>query len=127
MGNAVVCGAVYAALTFLAGAVLGTLRVVLIAPRIGETLAVLLELPVMVGLSWAMAGTILRRSGLRRGRPRLVMGAAGFAVLMTAEFALSLAMGQPWHGFLAGFARPAGALGLAGQLVFAAIPVLRCR
>lgn len=125
MRSAVICGAVYGVIAFLAGAVLGTLRVTMIAPRTGETVAVLLELPIMLGLCWAVAGALLRRPGLRAGWPRLAMGAAGFAVLMAAELALSLALDQSWRGFLAGLLRPAGAIGLAGQLGFAALPALR--
>ena len=110
---------------FLAGFALGLLRVGIVAPRIGEARAVLAELPLMLALSWAVAGAVLRRSRLPPGRPRLVMGVVAFAALMLAEALLALALGQTLRGFLAGFQRPAGALGLAGQIGFAMVPSVR--
>jgi hypothetical protein len=51
-------GALYALLVFLIGFILGTIRVLLIAPRLGETIAVLLETPVILGASfgWCAGG-----------------------------------------------------------------------
>ncbi len=44
---------------------------------------------------------------------------------MAAEFALTLASGRPLRAYLAGWATPAGALGLAGQLAFGLFPLVR--
>jgi hypothetical protein len=52
MANASKAGALYALIVFLIGFILGTIRVLLIVPRLGETAAVMLETPVMLAASW---------------------------------------------------------------------------
>jgi hypothetical protein len=52
MGIATKAGAFYALIVFLIGFIFGTLRVLLLAPRFGETAAVILETPVMLAASW---------------------------------------------------------------------------
>jgi hypothetical protein len=51
------------------------------------------------------------------------MGLAAFAALMVCEVLLGLALGQGPTLMLAAIARPAGWLGLAGQIIFALLPV----
>jgi hypothetical protein len=114
----------YVALIFAAAFVLGALRVTLIAPATGPLLAVALEVPVVLALSWLVAGRLLNRWPLRRP-DRLAMGALAFALLMLAELALALAFGQTPARFLADLATPPGTLGLAGQIGFGLIPILR--
>lgn len=53
------------------------------------------------------------------------MGAAAFVILIACGAGLALAFGQSPADFLAAMATPAGALGLAGQIGFALIPLLR--
>ncbi|MFI5408581.1 hypothetical protein [Kaistia sp. UC242_56] len=127
--NTLRAAALYFAATFAAGFVLGTLRVLLIAPRWGEVAAVLLELPVMLGIAWLVCGLTLRRFGISATNHRDIgMGAMAFLFLMAAEFALGiLAFGRTATGIVASYATAAGALGLASQLVFAALPVVRSR
>lgn len=117
----------YFALVFAAGVLLGTLRTLAVAPVLGEAGAVLLELPVMLAVCWASAGLVLRRITLGPGLyPRLAMGAIAFALLLAAELLLArVAFGRSLSAHLAQFATLPGALGLAGQLAFAAIPALR--
>ena len=95
----------YWAGVFALGIVLGSARVLWLAPAIGETAAVLAELPPMLAASWWLAR-------------RLVAGRA----LSPAEALLAVALGQSVGDWLAAVARPAGLAGLAGQLGFAAMP-----
>ncbi|TCP43118.1 hypothetical protein [Rhodovulum marinum] len=127
MARALAAGLAYVALVFAAGFALGTLRTLLVAPRVGETIAVILELPVMLALCWLAAGAVIARLALAPTLPaRLTMGGVAFALLMGAELGVSiLAFGRDLSGHLAHYATGPGALGLAGQLVFAAIPALR--
>ncbi len=104
--------------------VLGVLRTLWIAPRIGALMAVAVEVPLLLLWSWTVVGRVLRRWPLPL-RDRTAMGALAFALLMLAEAGLALATGQTLGGFLGGMVTPAGALGLAGQLAFAALPALR--
>ena len=114
----------YFAAVFALGFALGTLRVLWIAPRTGETVAVLAELPVMLGASWLAARALTRRYAIDRAGAALAMGAIAFALLMGAELLLALATGQDARAWLSGLARIPGALGLAGQVGFALMPVL---
>ncbi len=57
-------GVLYAALSFAAGFVLGTLRTLFIMPQTGPTMAVAIELPLMLAVSWAVCRyALLRKSG----------------------------------------------------------------
>lgn len=115
----------YFALVFAAAFVLGALRVTLIAPQVGALSAVALEVPVVLGIAWGVAGWVLRRwpSDMRQ---RVLIGAVAFGLLMVAELALAVfAFGQTPAAFFAAMATRPGALGLAGQIGFAAIPALR--
>jgi len=103
---------------------LGVLRTLWIAPLTGPLAAVAAEVPLLLAWSWLVAGRVLRRWPLPL-RDRIAMGALAFALLMLAEAGLALATGQNLRGFLGDMATPAGALGLAGQLAFAALPALR--
>ena len=126
--RAAAAGLVYAGLVFAGGFLAGAVRVLVLAPALGETAATLVELPVMLALSWVVCGGVVRRL---RVAPvfsaRAVMGASAFAALMASEVGLAVATGLSFPAFLARLSSPAGALGLFGQLVFATIPLMRRR
>ncbi len=114
----------YALPVFAAGFVLGALRTLWLAPMVGPLAAVAMELPVILAVSWFVAGAVLRRWSLPRAE-RLVMGAIAFVILMACEAGLSLGFGRTLRDFAADMATAHGALGLAGQIAFALIPRFR--
>jgi hypothetical protein len=114
----------YVAVVFAVAFALGALRLLVVIPLTGPLIAVALEVPVVLALSWWVAGRVLMRWPLARPG-RLAMGALAFGLLMLAELALATALGQTPGQFIAAIATPAGALGLAGQVGFAVIPALR--
>ncbi len=118
-------GFLYFAIAFAAGFVLGTLRILVLAPLIGELAAVALELPVMLLVSWFACGGLVRQFSVPAlAFPRLAMGALAFGLLMLAEIALSvLAFGRSGAEYLALLQTPSGLLGLSGQIAFAFIPL----
>jgi hypothetical protein len=120
-------GAVYFALVFALGFVLGTARVLAVAPILGETLATLVELPAMLAASWLLCGWCVRRFDVPcAGGERVAMGALAFALLMLAEFSLSsVLMDRSAAAHFARYGEIGPALGLAAQLAFAAFPVVR--
>lgn len=90
-GRVVRAGLLYFALTFGAGFVLGPLRILFLVPRIGTRAAELLELPVMIGISWLAARWVTGRLAVPpRTAPRLAVGAIAGALLLVAEFTLVL-------------------------------------
>jgi hypothetical protein len=117
----------YFAVVFTAAFAFGALRVTLIAPQTGPLVAVALEVPLILGLSWLVAGRVLRRWPLPLAKA-LAMGGLAFVVLMLAEFSLAYALsGQPPSAYAASFLTGPGALGLAGQIGFALIPAIRAQ
>lgn len=122
-------GALYFALVFAAGFVLGAIRTLLLAPRVGDFAAVAIELPVMLAVAWLACGAVLRWVKPGQGiAAHAVMGLVAFALLMAAELALSLALGAPSiAAWLVGLTSSPGLLGLAGQIAFAIFPMIRQR
>jgi hypothetical protein len=121
-------GAAYFAIVFAAGFALGTMRVLLLAPRIGAMRAVALELPVMLTVSWFACGWSVTRFAVPGAATcQLAMGGVAFILLMAAETVLSFASGRDPAAYLASFATAEGALGLAGQVMFALFPLIRLR
>lgn len=122
-----VTGLGYFALVFTAGFALGTLRVLFLIPRLGENAAVLLELPIMLALSWMACRWLVARFDVpAMPRARLVMGGLAFAVLMLAEFGVSVfGFGRTLSEHLEHYRRLPALLGLAAQIAFAAFPVIQ--
>jgi small-conductance mechanosensitive channel len=120
-------GFAYAILTFAVGFALGTVRVLLVVPRMGPTVAVLLEVPVILAASWWISRLCVARFKVSRAvAARLVMGLVAFLVLMLAEVTLSaLLFGRSVTGYLASLTTLAGAIGLAAQLAFAGFPLIQ--
>ena len=129
MRRIVLPAAIYFGIVFLCGFVLGTMRMLLVAPVIGATFAVCLEGPVMLAISWIAAGWTTRRLAVPAAPlDRLAMGAAAFVMLMATEAAFAvLLFGRPLNEYLAAFGALPGAIGLAVQLGFAAAPWLQSR
>jgi hypothetical protein len=125
MGVTIRAGALYFAIVFPVGFALGALRTLIIAPRLGETLAVLLEAPVILTVSGFVAAWCVRRLKVPAApRSRLAMGGVAFALLMVAELGVSLIVfDRSISQYLAGYRSAAGALGLGAQLAFAWAPL----
>ncbi|GAB4350906.1 MAG: hypothetical protein Kow0026_07490 [Oricola sp.] len=125
--KALKAGLAYFLLVFAAGFALGTIRVLFLVPAVGETLAVLIETPVILTVSWyACAFVVAKLRVPPVTGDRIAMGMIAFALLMIAEAGVAwLLGGRSVSTYLAHYASPAGALGLAGQIVFGAFPVLQ--
>src|SRR5262245_49583676 len=62
-------GGLYAIIVFLIGFILGTIRVLLVAPRLGETTAVIIEAPIMLAASWFVCRWCVDRLHVTRNVP----------------------------------------------------------
>jgi hypothetical protein len=122
-------GAVYAISVFSVGFVLGTVRVLILLPRIGPTLAVLAETPVILGASWWVSSECIARLKIDRAvAARLVMGLVAFTVLMAAETTLAVVLfGRSVTGYLLSLTVMPGLIGLAAQVAFAGFPLAQLR
>ena len=121
--------AAYFCIVFSLAFVLGVMRTLIVAPRTGDVVAVLIETPIVLFISWLAAGWTARRFSVPAKAPaRLTMGLTAFALLIVAETSLSLLMfDRPLARQAAAFATPAGAIGLLGQVVFGLMPLLAVR
>lgn len=126
MGRAILAGCAYFGLVFAAGFALGTIRALWLTQALGALGAVLVELPVILAISWAAARWTIRRLAVPDATAaRAAMGALAFALLMAAELGLSVLLfgrnpAEHWETY-----RDAHALvGLAGQVVYGAVPLL---
>lgn len=100
----------------------GVVRTLVVAPRVGPLWAVLIEAPLILAVSVAVARWLLRRRPLSMPQ-RAVMGATAFALLMASEVALAAELGgQSPADWTASLVVLPGSIGLVAQLGFAAIP-----
>ena len=95
MTAALKAGTAYFAIVYAVGFLLGTVRVLLLSPLVGETAAVLLETPVMLLISWIAARWSAETFSVpAKLLPRGVMGVLAFALLIFAHF--SMRTGSRW-------------------------------
>ncbi len=125
--SAATAGAVYFAIVFSIAFVLGVLRTLVLAPRVGAMAAIAIEVPIILIVSWFACYRCLRRFPVRSAvADRAWMGLVAFALLICAELLLSILLtDRTVAEFFAAFAQPEQKLGLAGQVAFALVPVIQ--
>ncbi|MGB5076984.1 MAG: hypothetical protein WBO17_05835 [Sphingorhabdus sp.] len=126
IARALKAGTAYWVMIFSLGFVLGMLRVMIVLPWLGNELgAVLLELPVILAASWVAARLLVRRFQLNRSSEMWLMGCLAFALTLMSEALLAVFVFKEFlHEWAASQLVLPGALGFAGQMMFAAIPWL---
>jgi hypothetical protein len=113
----IAAGLLYGALAFAAGALLGPLRELVLAPRLGAALAALAELPAMALLLWLAARHAVARLPAAPPRARAGVAATGLAVVVACELALGAALEA--SGLAAGRAPRDATLRLVGLALLA--------
>lgn len=118
-------GAVYFALTMLAGFTLGTIRLLMIEPRIGARWAEMAEMPVMLAIIICVARWTVRRYAVEQ---RLAMGFVAVALLLVTEFTIVLrARGMTIGDYIDRFDPVSGSAFFVVQAVFMVLPALIAR
>jgi hypothetical protein len=127
MSPPLVAGFVYFMIVFAIGFVFGVIRVLVVIPRTGEIIAVLIELPLILTASWIVCTSLISRFQVApKVVDRIKMGASAFAFLLVAEIALSTyVFGNPIDSTFVRCLTLHGFIGLCGQLAFAAFPLLQ--
>jgi hypothetical protein len=122
-------GALYFALAFAAGWVLGPIREVWVIPRFGRTAGLLLEAPLIVAVSFVAARWVLQRFAVPPWlATRAVIGLVALGMLLVAEVVGARYLrGLSLADYVASFRSPPGAVTAASFLVFAAMPMLVAR
>lgn len=123
-GNA---GVAYFLIAFTAGFLIGAVRVTLLVPQLGMLGAVLIELPIMLAISWVTCRWVIARYAVADTMiDRLAMGAVAFALLMVAELGLSVMLfNQTVMDHLITYTTAAGGIGLSMQIAFALFPLIQ--
>ena len=129
MSLALKAGSAYFAIVFCAGFLLGTMRVLALVPHVGEVIAVAIELPVMLIVSWIVCAWLIARLSVPRdAASRLAMGGLAFGLLMAAEIGVSiLGFGRTMAEHMETYRHATALLGLLGQLAFALFPLVQLR
>jgi hypothetical protein len=125
--SAIKAGVAYFGIAFLAGVLRGSLRILALAPALGEMGALAVELPLMLGISWIACRRLIARCSVTGAVAlRLAMGGVAFVLLMAAEAAVSiLGYGRSLEAHVAAYGAMGAQIGLAGQVVFGLLPVVR--
>ena len=122
-------GAVYFALVFGAGFLLGIPRVLWLVPRLGARTAELIESPIMLVVTILAAGWMVRRFSLPPTvAARLGPGLIALGLLLAAEFTLVLKVQRLTASqYIAGRDTVSGTVYILLLLAFAVMPLLVAR
>jgi hypothetical protein len=115
-------GASYFAIVFVIAFALGTVRTLALEPRLGETLAVACEIPLLVTAMFFASRWILPRLSAPSTARLLYVGIIGLALQQIAELALVLASGETLAEHGAYLRTPAGMLYLSALAAFVIMP-----
>jgi hypothetical protein len=124
---AIKTGFIYFLIMFAVGFALGVVRVLLVVPHVGELYAVLLEVPLMVFISWQVSRWVLRRYFKGNDLQNyLIIGVSALLFLIIVEYLLAVTVfHRSTSEFILGLQSLPGAIGLTGQIIFGAIPVMQ--
>jgi hypothetical protein len=120
----VIAAVAYFAIVFAVGMALGPIRVLWLEPRLGPTLAVLIETPFLLAAMLIAARWVPRKAGLGTDlAPLALMGVGALALQQVADVALGVWLRglTPAEQF-ASFATPSGAVYLVLLVIFAGLP-----
>jgi hypothetical protein len=121
MKRALLAATAYFLALFVLGFVLGTVRVTVVAPRLGALAATAAEVPIMLAAALFASRWAVRRWRVPgEVRVRLAMAVWFLTLLVSFETLLGIILfGRSPADQMAAFATPAGSLGLAAQAVAA--------
>ncbi len=116
-------GLQYFTVVFTFAFAMGVIRVLLVAPRLGPMVAVLIEVPILVAASWIVTHHLLRNRSFTLSQCA-VIGTNALTLTLVGEAALAALMfGESVGDWAADIATPLGLIGLAGQIFFAVMPI----
>ena len=121
-------GIAYTIAVFMFAFAIGVIQVTLVVPRLGPLLAVIIEAPIVLSVSWLASLWCTRRFNVSRDAgARTLMGAVAFTFLMLLEMGFSVfVFGEPIGRYFAKYTSIPGAIGLVMQGCFATLPWVQC-
>jgi hypothetical protein len=120
-------GFYYFLITFLIAFVLGAIRVTLVIPLVGELSAVLMEVPLMILVSWKVSAWVMKKYfSARPIQDYFSIGLIAFLFLMLTEYFLAIfTFGRTSDEFFLSLQTAPGLIGLLGQIAFAFVPLVQ--
>jgi hypothetical protein len=118
---------IYFAIVFGIAFVLGTFRVAIFVPLLGDLVSVCIEMPIILTISWSATEWTVRRHNIsQHATDRVSMGFMAFVWLMLAELTLSVVgFGKSAGEFINELtSSPPQLLGLIGQMMYGWMPLL---
>lgn len=127
LGRLAYAAVLYFSMVFAVGLLLGPPRVLWLEPRLGATLAVALETPVLIVAMWFAARAAPRWAGVVGGAMSLLgVGLMALVLQQACDLAVGLGLrGITLSDQLAYFMSPAGMIYGAALIAFAIMPLLR--
>ena len=113
----------YFLIVFTFAFLMGVARLLVIAPWLGPVAAVMIEVPILMAVSWLVSRYLLGDLVLTLLK-LAVMGFTAFVLTMASEALLAaLLQGNSVSAWAASVATPLGLVGLAAQIIFALMPI----
>jgi len=118
-------GALYFALVFGAGFVVGFVRVLWLVPLVGERAAELLEAPLMLAVTIVAARWVVRRRAVPTTTSRLGVGLVALGLMLVVELTFVLGLrGMTLREYLAGRDAVAGTVYVTMLVIFVLMPLV---
>jgi hypothetical protein len=123
--RALIAASAYFLGLFALGFVLGTIRVIFVAPSVGELAATIAEVPVMLAAAYFMCSWAIRHWQVPPAiAVRLAMVPWFLALLFTFEALLGATLfGRSVAAQWAALGSPAGLVGISAQIIAALLPL----
>ncbi|PKL18522.1 MAG: hypothetical protein CVV49_05410 [Spirochaetae bacterium HGW-Spirochaetae-5] len=120
-------GLIYFLGIFALGFFLGTIRTIFLVPRIGILAGVILEVPIMLTVSWFFCKNLIIRFNIaKESADLLLFGGSAFVMLMATEFFFSVFIfKQGASYFFSNLLTLHGLVGFFAQIVFGIIPLIQ--
>lgn len=125
--SALYAGTAYFLVLFALGFALGTVRILIVAPAIGEFAAILAEVPIMISAAYFLCRWILRRWHIPNDRAIRAAMTGWFLILLASFETLfgALLFGRTVADQWSALGAPAGMLGLTAQIFAALLPMFK--
>jgi hypothetical protein len=129
MRQGVIAGLFYFAVVFVCAFALGALRTLYVVPLIGQSLAVAIELPIILTLAWHACRWLMVKCEVAAWQDKAAMAALAFTILNFAEWITRFVfdrfiLGDPTLPPIIASQTFADGLGLAGQVAFGLFPLI---
>lgn len=121
-------GAIYFAIVFAVAFGFGIARTLLLEPRLGETLAVAVEIPLLVAVMYAASRWVIPKFGVPRATLALLgVGLIALTLQVLAEYALLRVSGESLDEYARYLQTTPGLIYLTGLGIFALLPLAMWR